>query len=148
MVILVEHDPYEPWSFIVIYSMTSRSAVVILIVHSRQDTMVTECPWSRAEILRSVQDGEETEIESTDHYLSRLTNFAVNSFPMGFVAFTTPMAIVIDIGGDYIILGDFIVNGTVRRYLSSLMAFSFFFRAKRRFPHQLEVPILSGDFFT
>jgi len=124
------------------------SAVVILIVHSRQDTMVTECPWSRTEIVRSVQDGEETEIESTDHYLSRLTNFAVNSFPMGFAAFTMPMAIVIDIVSHYIILAGFIVTGTARRHLSSLMAFSFFFRAKRKFPYQLEAPTLSGGFFT
>jgi len=50
---------------------------------------------------------------------------------MVFAAFTIPMAIVIDIVGDYIIIGDsitigdFIVDGTVRQHLSSLVAFVF-----------------------
>jgi len=88
-------------------------------------------PWQRTATLRCVQDGEDTETESTVRYLSRITNFAVKSFPMVFAAFTIPMAIVIDIVGDYIIIGDsitigdFIVDGTVGQHLSSLVAFVF-----------------------
>lgn len=94
-----------------LFSVTSWSLIVIFIIQS---------PWHR--VRDSGQGGEDTEIESTVRYLSRITKLVVDSFFMGFASFTMSMAIVIDIVDDSIMTGDFIVDGTVWWHVSLLVA--------------------------
>jgi len=110
-------------------------------------------PWKRTEAVRSVQDGEDTEIKSTVRYLSTIINFVVNSFPMVFAAFTMSMAVVIDIMGDNIVIGDnviigvFISDGFVRRHLPSQVAFPLERKRESWFLYRFEVPSFSRGFF-